>query len=198
MISSIRGIVLHKEPALLVIETGGVGYDILCSQTAYEQASALGEEYRVFTRMIVREDSQTLYGFSSIGERGLFDLVIAVSGIGPKTGLALVSALAAQKIREAIINKDVVTLTAIPGIGKKTAERMIVELRDRMIKDEGAIVSESGSESNVRSEALAALIALGYNRASAEKAIRDVIRIEPKEAEKLETLIKAALRQTSK
>ena len=198
MISSIRGIVLHKEPALLVIETGGVGYDILCSQTAYEQASALGEEYRVYTRMVVREDSQTLYGFSSIGERGLFDLVIAVSGIGPKTGLALVSALAAQKIREAIINKDIVTLTAIPGIGKKTAERMIVELRDRMIKDEGALVSESGSESNVRSEALAALIALGYNRASAEKAIRDVIRMEPKEAEKLETLIKAALRQTSK
>ncbi len=199
MISSVKGIVLHKEPSLIVIESSGIGYDIHCSQTAYEQASAIGAEYRIFTRHVIREDSQTLYGFSSLSERGLFDLIIAVSGIGPKTGLGIISALAAPKVREAIINKDLVTLTALPGIGKKTAERLIVELRDKMLKDDNSISSEGSnldpSGSNVRSEALSALIALGYNRATAEKAIRDVIRNEPKQTEKIETLIKAALRQ---
>ena len=199
MISSVKGIVLHKEPSLLVIESSGIGYDIHCSQTAYEQASAVGQEYRIFTRHVIREDSQTLYGFASLSERGLFDLVIAVSGIGPKTGLGIISALAAPKVREAIITKDLVTLTALPGIGKKTAERLIVELRDKMLKDDNSITDGSSNldagGSNIRSEALSALIALGYNRATAEKAIRDVIRNEPKESEKIETLIKAALRQ---
>src|ERR1043165_2709719 len=101
MISSIKGILLQKEPSFLVIEASGVGYDILCTQTAYEQAAALGSEYKVFTRLIIREDSQTLYGFSSIQEREVFDLAVAVSGIGPKTALAIVSALAAPKVREA-------------------------------------------------------------------------------------------------
>ena len=198
MISSIKGIVLAKEPGLLVIEAAGVGYDILCTQTAYEQASALGMEYRIYTRLIIREDSQTLYGFSTTGERELFDLAVAVSGIGPKTGLAIVSALAAPKVREAIVNKDLVTLTAIPGVGKKTAERLIVELRDKLIRDDSSSVEGFGEDgkTNIRSEALSALLSLGYNRQAAEKAIREVIRKEPTEAEKLETLMKAALKQS--
>jgi Holliday junction DNA helicase RuvA len=195
MISSIKGILLQKEPSFLVIEASGVGYDILCTQTAYEQAAAIGNEYKVYTRLIIREDSQTLYGFSSTQERDVFDLSVAVSGIGPKTALAIVSALAAPKVREAIVNKDLITLTAIPGVGKKTAERLIVELRDKLIKDESSLAGDEGdSTSNVRSEALSALVSLGYNRATAEKAIRDVIRSNPKDAEKVESLIKAALK----
>ncbi|HET9135010.1 MAG TPA: Holliday junction branch migration protein RuvA [Candidatus Kapabacteria bacterium] len=195
MISSIKGILLQKEPTLLVIEASGVGYDILCTQTAYEQAAAVGNEYKVYTRLIIREDSQTLYGFSSTQERDVFDLSVAVSGIGPKTALAIVSAFAAPKVREAIVNKDLITLTAIPGVGKKTAERLIVELRDKLIKDESSLAGDEGDgTSNVRSEALSALVSLGYNRATAEKAIRDVIRSNPKDAEKVESLIKAALK----
>ncbi|HYM21392.1 MAG TPA: Holliday junction branch migration protein RuvA [Candidatus Kapabacteria bacterium] len=198
MISSIKGIVLAKEPGFVVIEAGGVGYDILCTQTAYDEAPTLGMEYRIYTRLVIREDSQTLYGFSSTSERELFDLAVAVSGIGPKTGLAIVSALAAPKVREAIVSKDLVTLTAIPGVGKKTAERLIVELRDKLIRDESSGISILGEDgkTNVRSEALSALVSLGYNRQTAEKVIREVIRKEPKEAERLETLIKAALKQS--
>ncbi len=197
MIASITGILLSKEPPRLVIEAGGVGYEINATQTAYDGSPALGMQYRVFTRLIIREDSQTLYGFSTVGERDLFDLAVGVSGIGPKTALAIVSAIAAPKVREAIIGKDIVTLTAIPGIGKKTAERLIVELRDKLIRDESSSIVDSGDhgKGNVRSEALAALTALGYQRAAAEKAIREVIRTEPKEAETLESLIKAALKQ---
>lgn len=199
MIASINGIVLAKAPGVLVLEAGGVGYEILCTQAALDRAPELGMQYRVATRLIVREDSQTLYGFSSIGEREFFDMVLAVSGIGPKTGLAIVSSLGATKIREAIIQKDIATLTALPGIGKKTAERIIVELRDKLLKEEtfSSLVDTDGGGSDVRSQALAALIALGYTRQSAEKAIREVIKVEPDQANAIDKLIKAALRQAS-
>jgi holliday junction DNA helicase RuvA len=199
MIASINGIVLAKEPGTLIVEAGGVGYEILCTQATFERAPELGMQYRVATRLIVREDSQTLYGFSSNGEREFFDMVLAVSGIGPKTGLAIVSSLGATKIREAIIQKDLATLTALPGIGKKTAERIIVELRDKLLKEEtySSLVDTDGGGSDVRAQALAALVALGYTRQSAEKAIREVIKTEPDQANAIDRLIKAALRQAS-
>ena len=197
MIAHIRGILTSKEPFTLVIEAQGIGYDIFCTQEAYEKAPSEGKEYKVFTRLIVREDSQTLYGFSTKDERALFDQVISVSGIGPKTGLAIVSALGANALKEAIRGRDLIALTGIPGIGKKTAERLVVELRDKLLKEEvftvepGAVDSSSAK---IRQEALAALVALGYNRSDAEKAIRTVIKNQPEESEKLERLIKAALK----
>ncbi|MEI8135311.1 MAG: Holliday junction branch migration protein RuvA [bacterium] len=197
MIAHIRGILTAKTPFHLVIEAQGVGYDISCTQEAYEKAPHEGSEYRVFTRLIVREDSQTLYGFASSEERALFDQVISVSGIGPKTGLAIVSALGATALSTAIRSNDLIALTGIPGVGKKTAERMVVELRDKFLKDE-VFTSEVGapdsSSAKIRQEALAALVALGYNRADAEKAIRSVIKNQPEDSEKVERLIKAALK----
>lgn len=199
MIASINGILLSKEPGLIVLEAAGVGYEILCTQAAVERAPELGMQYRLTTRLIVREDSQTLYGFATTAERDLFDMVLAVSGIGPKTGLAIVSSLGAARIREAIVQKDLTTLTAIPGIGKKTAERIVVELRDKLLKEEFVApeVIDVGSGSGVRAQALAALVALGYTRQSAEKAIREVIKIEPDQANSVEKLIKAALKQAN-
>jgi Holliday junction DNA helicase RuvA len=149
--------------------------------------------------LIVREDSQTLYGFSTTAERDLFDMVLSVSGIGPKTGLAIVSSLGVSRIREAIVQKDLTTLTAIPGIGKKTAERIVVELRDKLLKEEFVApeVVQSGSGTSIRAQALAALIALGYTRQIAEKAIREVIKLEPDQANSVEKLIKAALKQAN-
>lgn len=197
MIAQIRGTLVSKEPFTLILEAGGVGYEIFCTQEAYEHAPGAGNEYQVFTRLIVREDSQTLYGFFTQDERKLFDQVISVSGIGPKTGLAIVSSLGSNALKEAIRTKDLIALTGIPGVGKKTAERLVVELRDKLLKEEvftaEAGTSDSGT-ARIRQESLAALVALGYNRADAEKAIRKVIKDEPQEAEKVERLIKAALK----
>lgn len=197
MIAQIRGTLISKEPFTLVIDASGIGYEIFSTQEAYEKAPLVGKEYTLFIRFIVREDSQTLYGFASADERKLFDQIISVSGIGPKTGLAIVSSLGAKSLKEAIRTKDLIALTGIPGIGKKTAERLVVELRDKLLKEE-VFTSEPGSEDSgnakIRQEALAALVALGYNRGDAEKAIRSVIRDQPNEAEKVEKLIKAALK----
>jgi Holliday junction DNA helicase RuvA len=197
MIAHIRGMLSSKEPFTLIIDAAGVGYEIFSTQEAYEKAPSVGKEYQVFTRLIVREDSQTLYGFATVDERKLFDQVISVSGIGPKTGLAIVSALGSNALKEAIRTKDLIALTGIPGIGKKTAERLVVELRDKLLKEE-VFTSEPGaadsSSAKIRQEALAALVALGYNRGDAEKAIRSVIKNQPEESEKVERLIKAALK----
>jgi Holliday junction DNA helicase RuvA len=197
MIAHIRGILISKEPFTLVIEAGGIGYEIFSTQEAYEHAPSAGNEYRVFTRFIVREDSQTLYGFATQDERKLFDQVISVSGIGPKTGLAIVSSLGTNSLKEAIRSKDLIALTGIPGVGKKTAERLVVELRDKLLKEE-VFTTETGApdsgSAKIRQEALAALVALGYNRGDAEKAIRNVIKNQPEESEKVEKLIKAALK----
>jgi holliday junction DNA helicase RuvA len=198
MIAQLRGKVLSKYPFNLVLDCAGVGYDILCTQEAYGKAPDAGKEYTVVTRLIVREDSQTLYGFASQEERELFDRIISVSGIGPKTGLAIVSALGAETLKEAIRSSNIHTLTTIPGVGRKTAERMIVELRDRFAKEEltGGVTADGAPKA--RQEALAALVALGYARADAEKAIREVLRESPEAGVKVETLIKAALKQAAK
>jgi Holliday junction DNA helicase RuvA len=197
MIAYLSGKLVSKEPFQLVIEAAGVGYEILCTQEAYNRAPSAGSPYNIHTRLIVREDSQTLYGFSTPEERRLFDLVITVSGIGPKTGLTVVSALGTETLKEAIRSGDLIALKGIPGIGKKTAERLVVELRDKLLKEEpvSEVMLTSGDKNvRTRQEALSALVALGYNRADAEKAIRSVLRDDPDMAKKVETLVKASLR----
>jgi holliday junction DNA helicase RuvA len=197
MISHISGELVHKEPFRLTIEASGVGYEILCTQAAYNDAPLAGNTYRVFTRLIVREDSHTLYGFRSTEERAIFDEVISVSGIGPKTGLTIVSALGANELKEAIRTGDLIALKGIPGVGKKTAERLIVELRDKLLKDEftpESISTGNNDSASIRHEALSALMALGYSRADGEKAIRNVIKNDAEAAKKVDTLLKAALR----
>ncbi len=197
MISHINGELVHKEPFRLTIESAGVGYEILCTQAAYNDAPLAGKLYKVFTRLIIREDSHTLYGFSSTDERQLFDQIISVSGIGPKTGLTIVSAIGVHDLKEALRTGDLIALKGIPGVGKKTAERLIVELRDKLLKDEfipDNISSADGRTAQVRHEALSALMALGYSRADGEKAIRSVMKNDAEAAKKVESLLKAALR----
>ena len=202
MISLLRGTVRHRAQNTVVIDAGGVGYEVLCTQEAFESAPTVGEEYEVWTRLVVREDSMTLFGFASIEERALFDLITSVSGIGPKTGIAILSGVGASHLREAIRASDVHRLIGIPGIGRKTAERLIVELRDKLLKEEftaPASVVEGGQTANtIRNDALQALLALGYQRAVAEKAIRDVVRDRPDAGKSVEALIKAALKEAVK
>ena len=181
------------------MDVSGVGYEVLVTESAYSTAPAVGEEYQLSVRLIVREDSLTLFGFSSAAERLLFDQIIAVSGIGPKTGLAILSAIGPDQLREAIRTSDIRRLTHIPGIGKKTAELLIVELRDKLVKEEFtqvASISGGSQEGNLRADAVQALVSLGYARAIAEKAIQSVLRTEPDVGRELQSLIRAALKQT--
>jgi len=181
---------------VLVIEAGGVGYEVLVTQQAYDNVPAIGEECEVWTRLVVREDSMTLFGFASVQERALFDLLIAISGIGPKTAIGILSGIGEEPLREAIRASDVHRLIGIPGIGRKTAERLIVELRDKLLKEE-ILSTESTPSTRVRTDALQALLALGYQRATAEKAIRDVLRDQPEMGTNVEKLIKAALKEAT-
>ncbi len=196
MISLIRGKLHFRAPYTLVIEASGVGYEVLCTQEAYDRAAIIGEEYEIWTRLIVREDSMTLFGFATLAERALFDQIVAISGIGPKSAIAILSGIGEAPLREAIRASDVHRLIGIPGIGRKTAERLIVELRDKLLKEEiYTAPSEGGGK--VRNDALQALLALGYQRNAAEKAIRDVVRDQPEMLANVEKLIKAALKEAA-
>lgn len=201
MISSLRGIVRYRSPFILILEVGGLGYEVLCTQETFERAPANGVEYEVLTRLIVREDSLTLFAFSSTEERALFDQITSVSGIGPKTGIGILSAIGAAHLSEAIRSSDVGRLIGIPGVGRKTAERLIVELRDKLLKEEilaPAATTGSTDGTKARTDALQALMALGYQRAVAEKAIRNVLRDDPQSATTAQSLIKASLREALK
>ena len=198
MISLLRGIVRHKTPFIIMLDVAGVGYEVYCTQEAYEKAPSVDADYQLHTRLIVREDSMTLFGFSSIEERTLFDQLISVSGIGPRTGQGMLTGLTSTQLRDAIRANDLRTLTGIPGVGKKTAERLVLELRDKILKEDFSapqVAGESADRSNIRNEALQALVALGYQRAIAEKAIRVVLRDRTEEGQTTERLIKAALKE---
>jgi Holliday junction DNA helicase RuvA len=196
MISLLHGTVRYRSPFTIVLEAAGVGYEVLCTQEAFERVPDVGQDCELWTRLIVREDSMTLFGFASIEERTLFDQIISVSGIGPKTGIAILSGIGATTLREAIRASDIGRLIGIPGIGRKTAERLIVELRDKLLKEElhDAPSTDGGQ---VRNDALQALLALGYQRAAAEKAIRTIVRDQPENAGSLDKLIRAALKEAT-
>ncbi|MDP4200983.1 MAG: Holliday junction branch migration protein RuvA [Bacteroidota bacterium] len=196
MISLLHGTVRHKVPFWIVIEAAGVGYEVFCTQEAFELAGKVGTEAELWTRLVVREDSLTLYGFARVEERALFDQLVAISGVGPKTAVGILSGLGADHLREAIATGDTGRLTGIPGIGRKTAERLIVELRDKLMKEE-TYAPPTTSGARVRSDALQALIALGYQRVLAEKAIRNVVRDTPEAGKSVEALIKAALKEAA-
>lgn len=198
MISLLRGTIRHKTPFIVIIDVAGVGYEVYCTQEAYEKAPVTDSEYQLHTRLIVREDSMTLFGFASLEERTLFDQLISVSGIGPRTGQGMLTALTAAQLRDAIRLNNLSTLTGIPGVGKKTAERLVLELRDKILKEDFTVPTgsgESSDRSNIRNEALQALVALGYQRAVAEKAIRVVLRDRAEEGQSTARLIKAALKE---
>ena len=198
MISLLRGVIRFKAPYHLVLDVNGTGYEVLCTLETYELAPEVGKEYELLTRLIVREDSLTLFGFSRLEERTLFDQIISVSGIGPKTGLNILSSIGSVDLREAIRSSDIPALIGVPGVGRKTAERMIVELRDKFLKEEtltaGAITTGDGGKSQSRADALQALISLGYARPVAEKAIRMVVRDDPASSANTESLVRAALK----
>ena len=202
MIGRLRGILLEKQPPQLLIEVAGVGYEVLMPMSCFYDLPNVGEEAVVHTHFVVREDAQLLYGFNTVNERALFREVIKANGVGPKLGLAILSGMSAAQFVDSVEREDITTLVKLPGVGKKTAERLVVEMKDRL-KGWGGVdlftPTTANNESSTpihssvgdaQDEALSALIALGYKAPQATKVIKQVMTSEMTS----EALIKEALR----
>ena len=169
MIAFLDGELVEKNVGRVVLNVGGVGYELAVPTSVLAALPPVGERARLHTRMVVREDSMTLYGFSSTDERELFDLLTGVTGVGPKVGLAFLSALQPDALRRAVVAGDADTLTVVPGVGKKVAQRVVLDLRDKL-GGEGADVISIGPLADVRE----ALLALGLTPAEASQAMAGI------------------------
>lgn len=187
MFEYIKGTLAKKDPHFAVIDVQGVGYLVSISVGTYSSLPNVDQTVTLYTSFIVREDSQTLYGFLSRGEKTLFEKVIGVSGIGPKTGLAMIGHLGIVSLQEAIFANNVALISKVPGIGKKTAQRLIIELKDKMEKSPETFVA---GESHLLSDAVQALTNLGYHPMHAQRAVQSVMT---KDLQDLGKIITAAL-----
>ncbi len=196
MIAYVKGKLVEKDPTYVIIDVGGIGYRISISLNTY--ASIKDEELcQLYTYFHVREDVQALYGFSDPNEKNIFLNLISISGIGPNTGLVMLSSLSPGEIQSAIINEDVKTIQGVKGIGAKTAQRVILELKDKMKKDsllDPSMKIPENKHNTIKAEALSALTTLGIPKSVAEKNIDNIMR-EQGDGIALEQLIKLALKR---
>lgn len=173
MIAHLRGKLLAKHPDQAIVETGGVGYDVSISVAAFSELPAVGNEVSLFIHTHVREDALALFGFLRADEKRLFEKLLTVSGIGPRVAIGILSGVPADDLVTAIRSGDLARLTRVPGIGKKTAERMVLELRDKLA-EWGAPPTVAASP--LEQDVLSALVNLGYSRPAAEKAVAAAAR----------------------
>ncbi len=189
MIAQLKGRLVEKNPTELVVDCNGVGYEVKISLNTF---SAIGssEQVTVFTKLIVREDAQILYGFFDKTEREMFNHLISVSGIGPSTAMIMLSSMVPGEIANAITGEDAKTIQSIKGIGAKTAQRVIIDLKDKMLKMTFSDENIFNADNTNQFDALTALVSLGFDKKSAEKAIDKVATGN----ESVEELIKGALK----
>jgi Holliday junction DNA helicase RuvA len=200
MISYLHGRLAEKSPTEVTVDVNGVAYAVHIPLSTFEALGEIGSEVKILTHLHFREDAMQLYGFATSAERDLFRLLITISGIGPKMAQGILSGVSVNELKSFILQGNFNALMSIQGVGKKTAERLVVELRDKVGK-----LSAFGAEpplkedknGAIRSEALLALTSLGYPRATAEKAIRAVLQESDGSGLAVEDLIKRALRHTS-
>ena len=171
MIGRLSGLLLDKNPAQLIVDCNGVGYEVGVPMSTFYNLPATGERITLLTHMVVREDAQLLYGFVTTQERELFRELIKISGIGARTALAILSGMSVNDLAQAVTLQEVGRLTRIPGIGKKTAERLLLELKGKLGAELGAAPGTEGESSN---DVLSALLALGYSEKEALLAIKQV------------------------
>jgi Holliday junction DNA helicase RuvA len=201
MIAHLRGKLLTKHPNQVVVETCGVGYEVNISVPTFSELPASGSEVALHIHTHVREDVIALYGFFRPAEKQLFERLMTVSGIGAKLAITILSGMAADEMADAIRGNDVARLTRIPGIGKKTAERMVLELRDKLPAAAGTSTPEAAPLSTTEEDVLSALVNLGYQRAPAEKALASVGKNRTGKSEKgrsFDALFREALVALSK
>jgi Holliday junction DNA helicase RuvA len=188
MIALLRGKLLVKHPNQAIVDISGLGYDVTISIPTFSELPGLGSEVQLYIHTHVREDLIALYGFLRPEEKQLFEKLITVSGIGPKLAITILSGMAAEDMINAIRGNDIARLTKIPGIGKKTAERMVLELRDKLPKEAMGGVEVTPKISAVEEDVLSALMNLGYQRPAAERALQSVKKAGTFEAMFRETL----------
>jgi holliday junction DNA helicase RuvA len=196
MIAHLRGKLLTKHPNQVVVETAGVGYEATISIPTFSELPESGAEVALHIHTHVREDQIALYGFLHLAEKRLFEKLITVSGIGPKLAITILSGMAADEMVRAIRGNDLMRLTKIPGVGKKTAERMVLELRDKLPDTPEAPAVASTPRSGMEEDVLSALVNLGYQTSAAEKALQKVTRISGKET--FDVVFREALAALSK
>jgi holliday junction DNA helicase RuvA len=200
VIAHLRGRVLEKHPNRLVVDVNGVGYDVFVPLSTFYGLGEVGADIALRIHTHVREDALALYGFATLLEQELFERLIGVSGIGPKLALAVLSGIEPAELIRAIERGDVARLTAIPGVGKKTSERIVLELKDRLPRALAATTVAAGeapsAASAVRDDVISALANLGYHRPLAEKAVASAIKAEPDGG--FERTLKQALRELAK
>jgi Holliday junction DNA helicase RuvA len=178
MIGSLSGLVAFRSPPHLLLEVGGIGYEVEAPMSTFYNLPAVGQPTRLLTHLVVREDAHVLYGFATLQERSLFRSLLKVSGVGPRIALAILSGVTAAAFAQAVRAEDTGTLTRIPGVGRKIAERLIVEMRDRL-EDPGLIASVAvpgapaqRAQPEAQAEAYSALVALGYKPVEATRLLK--------------------------
>ncbi len=196
MIGFLRGILVHKAPPFLVLDVQGVGYEVEAPMTTFYDLPAINEEIKLHTHLVVREDAHILFGFSAEAERTLFRTLIKVNGVGPKLALTILSGQSAEEFHRCIQDNDTQALVRLPGVGKKTAERLVIEMRDRLpdlansaatsTNKTGAVAPAPG---NPKQEAVSALCSLGYKPLDASKMVQNISA----EGKSCEDIIRLAL-----
>ena len=176
MYAHIDGIVAEKSADTLVIDCGGVGYELICSRATLASAPRVGERMKCYTILSVREDAMELFGFATREEKGLYEKLRAVSGIGPRTALSILSSMSVRELSVAIVTGDVNAISRAPGVGKKTAQRLVLELREKIDNAalEGVALPSAPLDKGPVAEAVEALMALGYSAQDAQRAIASV------------------------
>ena len=174
MIGAVRGRIVAKSPPQLTVEVGGLGYELEAPMSTFFHLPAVGAEVHLLTHLVVREDAHVLYGFATEDERRLFRSLIRVSGVGPKIALALLSGISVSAFAQCVRNEDISALTRVPGVGRKTAERLIIEMRDRLTPPSGGSAATPAAAGSAASEAYGALVALGYRPAEADRLLKAV------------------------
>ena len=204
MVAYVNGILESIEEGNAVVDVNGIGINVNISGSTMDRMPGIGEVVKLYTYTNVKEDAFTLFGFLSRDELGLFKLLITVNGIGPKGGLAILSVMSPDDLRFAIIAGDSASIAKAPGIGKKTAERITLELTDKIKVTEDSLLSQggdslggelSGENSSAKDETVAALVALGYNQSDAMRAVRKVLGSDVGAAADTEDLLKLALKE---
>lgn len=198
MLNYLRGKIIQKNPTNITIDVNGIGYFLNITLNSFERLPDINTEVKIFTILIPREDAILLYGFAEESEKQMFEQLISINGIGPKVAQSILSGIKPNELKEFIAQGNILALTNIPGVGKKTAERMIVELRDKLAKIPSAIEMTSTSTEDIRIQAFQALVTLGYQRQTAEKAIRSAINELKSDEMNLENLIKKSLQSLNK
>ena len=193
MIGYLKGKIISSKPTHILLDVNGVGYTVIISINTFEKVSGK-ETVSLFIHTNVKEDAITLFGFYSEAEKEMFELLITINGVGPKSALSLLSGISTDDLKQAIITNNIERIVAVPGIGRKTAERLILELKNKVgdIKEEGI----TPAKPSLQKEAVAALTTLGYNLASSEKAVIKILSEMPNSS--LEELIKRSLKELNR